>query len=98
MRKLLLVLAGLIATAVISAGPASANMCSPGRGFLGYLWPMMQSCQLWAPGAGGMSNVPWPQLPQNVPYQVNIPVPGYPAYLPPLTSPLSPPVHYGVGG
>jgi hypothetical protein len=81
--KLMLILVGLVATTVFSAGVAQGTpMCRPANGPLGNLWPQVQSCQDVYPGAP-----PIPYIrsapPQTVPYPVNIPIPGpWPFYVP----------------
>lgn len=80
MRRLVLVLAGFIVGAVMTAGNASANNCGPSNGPLGMLWPTIGSCQLWIPGAGGLARVPgFVMPPHNIPYpQTNIATPFWP--------------------
>lgn len=83
-KKFVMITLPLLAGAVISAGAAgAAPMCKPANGPLGNLWPAVQSCQV--PGVWGRYIRSAP--PQNVPYPVNIPTPGFPFRVP-LISPF----------
>lgn len=82
--KLMVMMGGLAVAGVITAGSAQANMCGPGNGPLGYLWPNVQVCQLYTPGAGALARVPVLKPSQSVPYpQNNYAVPGWPIQLNP---------------
>ncbi len=81
--KLTLMMVGLCIAGVLGAGSAHATlMCKPANGPLGNLWPAVQSCQDVFPGAP-LIPVIMPARPQNVPYPVNVPIPGpWPFYVP----------------
>lgn len=52
------------ASLALSAGTASANMCSPSNlPGLSFMYPKVQSCQITIPGAGSLS----PNIPQVIP-------------------------------
>jgi hypothetical protein len=77
--RLLILLAGAAAAAVVSAPGSHAEPgCGPGVGAFWY--PMVQSCQVVVPGLGGIGRLPGgTETDQTVPYPVRPPVPFYPA-------------------
>ena len=95
-KRLLVMTLPLAAGAIITAASAGANpFCVPANGPAGMLWPQVQMCHPYLPGAGYIPRYFATPPPQNVPYPIaNIATPGWPFQ----TNPELPGGPYSPGG
>lgn len=68
----LLVFLGFL-SGMLCSPKAHADMCSPMNGPGGFLWPAVQSCQVYAPQLGGIPRYYKTEEPATVPYYPQIP-------------------------